>query len=1113
MKLVCLACSILLLLTAIGYASTKSWIWNLHPESSLDDETVGVKGRARELPLKPAREISFSIEEGTWISLDVSPDGETIVFDLLGDLYLLPIGGGEAEVLTSGLEFDHQPRFSPDGQEVVYVSDRDGSNNVWVVNLADKVQRQISEDYWMQFVSPEWGAEGNSIYATRYQFGNSVNARVSGLRGNFNGEILKFPASGNDAPEVIFNGSQIDAGALYSGASIARDNQRFFVTTSSSPRSIFSRQRIHQIDAENETSFPVSVKGINAYRPRISPNGRHLAFLSEEHGHIRMMLQDLSSGAIKILVDDVGNSRAGRSNDNTDLHPGYAFAPDGQSIIYSGEGLIWRVDINSGNRKEVPFRAQVDIELGPLVHRSNSLPEVVFGRDVRNAELSPDGSKAAFSTFGKVWIFDLSTGLSTRVSEDDHIEDLPTWSPDGNSLIYSTWSPNVGGHIYSVPSDLNSSPRPLTVEPAYFQKTAFSPDGSHIAVIRGSIEDGRRPSTATSLELGLIPLRSGKFTPIDRFTDSRVNGASLVFSDDGCVLSIVWLESYFRRYSEETSDDNKGAASSAGDECDNDTPLVNLVRVESQSPVGGVIYDFVSSPTGEHALVLGRDGLHLVTFDSPITNYGVINLEQLIADGEVSLHKVSETLEKSPNWSVDGDWFHYTKGRRLYSHNLNDAKNAWAKKREYFPYESDVIVEMDQELKNETIVLRGARLITVRGDDVIERGDVIVRGNKIVGIGPQGSIEFPDTAVVMDVSEKTIIPGLIDLHAHTWTNLFANDRVNLIEEYSSPHLGYLSFGVTTIRDPGSSDLAYTDLSEAGLLVGPRTLSAPNIDSRLQSSEDFERRIDEISRFDGDQTIKFRFSGPREVDQWAIIASQNANVFGTRHIHSSIEGLTVIMDGYAGIEHYFGGDVYFDDVIQVISKSGTTYTPTLSNSMSGEREYFFQAFDPFGDVRVSRFFSPRYVNQRKRSIQRANVEERRTKHIRAMAKSLSDVIDAGGLVGVGGHGDFWGVDTHVELQIYQSGGIPPIEILRSATQVGADALGLGNELGSLEVGKLADLVVLDRNPLEDIRHTKSVQFVMRNGELFEANTLNQVWPVKKSLPGLWWWTEVSPQNPN
>ena len=119
------------------------------------------------LPLEVGRHLRYTAHEGSWMSVDVSPDGRTLVFDLLGDLYTLPLAGGHATRLTRGMAFDAQPRFSPDGQAIVFTSDRGGGENLWILStdLTDTVQ--VTKGKHDTYVSPEWTPDGQYVIASK----------------------------------------------------------------------------------------------------------------------------------------------------------------------------------------------------------------------------------------------------------------------------------------------------------------------------------------------------------------------------------------------------------------------------------------------------------------------------------------------------------------------------------------------------------------------------------------------------------------------------------------------------------------------------------------------------------------------------------------------------------------------------------------------------------------------------------------------------------------------------------------------------------------------------------------------------------------------------------
>ena len=404
-----------------------------------------------------------------------------------------------------------------------------------------------------------------------------------------------------------------------------------------------------------------------------------------------------------------------------------------------------------------------------------------------------------------------------------------------------------------------------------------------------------------------------------------------------------------------------------------------------------------------------------------------------------------------------------------------------------------------------TVVLRGARIVTMKGQQVIENGDIVVTDNRIAGVGARGSVRVPAGARVIDVSGKTIIPGYVDIHAHNWFGWGVHrDQVSQL-------LANLAYGVTTQRDPQTSAtdiLTYTDLAETGALISPRLFStgpgifaADNIKS-LDEARDVLRRYSEHYNT---KTIKQYLAGDRKVRQWVIMAAQELGLTATTEGGSNLSmNLTLMQDGYPGLEHAIPIFPLFKDVVQLLSTSGITYTPTLIVGYGGPigRDYYLTHYNVDEDKKL-RYFTPHDELDSWRSL----TYNRDDQYIfKGHAEQLAKFVRAGGRVGLGSHGELQGLGVHWELWMMQSGGMTTFEALRAATIHGADAIGLAGDLGSLEVGKLADLQVLDRNPLTDIQNTNSVRYVMKNGRLYDGNTLNEVWPRVKALPPQWWWGE-------
>jgi hypothetical protein len=426
----------------------------------------------------------------------------------------------------------------------------------------------------------------------------------------------------------------------------------------------------------------------------------------------------------------------------------------------------------------------------------------------------------------------------------------------------------------------------------------------------------------------------------------------------------------------------------------------------------------------------------------------------------------------------------------------------------YEAEEHRIVIRATRDIPRGEILLTGARIITMRGDDVFENGDLLIRDNRIAALGPGGSVQVPENAEVMDLTGKTIVPGFVDVHSHMWPPWgLHKDQVWL-------YLANLAYGVTTTRDPQTSStdiLSYGDLVETGEVLGPRLYSTgPGIfgDYAEDPIRDLDHARDIMRRYRDyydTKTVKMYMSGNRQQRQWVIMAAREFELMPTTEGGLEFRyDLTMMLDGYPGQEHNLPVFPLFEDVVTLAAASKIAYTPTLIVSYGGPwGENYFYATENVHDDAKLRYFTPHSVidGVSRRRNDGWFMEEEYV--FQDHAVGVRDIVEAGGRATVGSHGQLQGLGYHWEMWMMQSGGMSELDALRAATVFPAEAIGLDQDLGSLEAGKLADLLILDGNPLEDIRNSNTIRWVMKNGRLYEGDTLNEVWPRQRTLEREGW----------
>jgi imidazolonepropionase-like amidohydrolase/Tol biopolymer transport system component len=1033
-------------------------------------------------PLGPTEKVEFDTSEGTWMNLDVSPDGRQIAFDLLGDIYTLPVEGGTAARVTSGPAFDMQPRFSPDGKVIAFGSDRSGATNIWTMTRDGKNAKQVSRDTRWFINSPAWSPDGQFLFA-RHHF---VKERSLGA-----GEIWMYHASGSEGLQVTEKTSwQKDQGE----PAVSPDGRYLYFSKDVTPGQTFEYdknpyQTIYAIierDLRTGKEKRLTGRPGGSIAPWPSPDGNRLAFIRRVGLKSVLHVRDLATGEETPIFDrldkDLQEAWAIHG-----VYPQYAWLPDGRSIVIWGEGKIWRVDVAARQGTQIPFTAHVEQTINEALRFPQQVHQEEFPvRMLRDVTTSPDGSTVVYSALGHLYATPLKGSSPARITKDDHLEFAPSFSPDGRWIAYATWSDARRGRIRIMRLD-GSEGRDVVSTPGHYTEPSFSPDGQWLVYrslgpdfIRGftyAVDPGIfivsvTPSTSTSAA-GSRRVRDDAPEPRFDHTAERIY-FSEVRNEKFSLLSVNLT---------------------GGDE---------IVHLQSANAT-----QFVPSPDGQWVAFSERYRTYIAAFPR---SGRAVDIGPTVNAFPVA--RVSGNAGASLHWSGDSRRLHWVLGPEYFTRDLA---------RTFTFVEQGVEKPAEPEAKgvpigfttrsdapSGSIALVGARVITMNGARVIDSATVLVEGNRITAVGPSGSVRIPAGAARLDLKGKTIMPGIIDVHAHV-----GGESGGILAEASWPLMANLAFGVTTSHDPSNdTQTVFTnaEMIRAGQKLGPRLFSTGTILYGAETPfkavvESYDDALAHLKRLQavGAFTVKSYNQQRRDARQMIVKAARELKMMVVPEGGSLFYmNLTHLTDGHTGIEHSLPVPNLYTDVVTLFAKSKVGYTPTLIvgyGGLAGEN-YWYQHMNVYEHQQLLRFVPRDVIDPRSR--RRPMTAEEDYNHV-LIARGAKKIRDAGGSVQLGAHGQLQGLGAHWELWMLQQGGMTNMEALEAATIAGARYLGLDRDLGSIETGKLADLVVLTRNPLENIRNSDSVQMVMMNGRLYDAATLNELGNHPRRRKPLYWET--------
>jgi Tol biopolymer transport system component len=1024
---------------------------------------------------QPSKVVSFETNEGTFMNVDVSPDGETLCFDLLGDIYLVPLAGGEAVPLTEGTAWDQAPRFSPDGKFVYFVSDRRGAKNIWRVLLTDKVAQQVTDSEADVMGSPNWSHDGSWLLAG---FGDSEALGIEVTLHSIDPDTGELRAlEENDEPWIDMNTFERHRDPVKTYSGVEAPNGLIYFSEVQYDEAQGYTVRLHGLDPERQTRTPITATGTAyaEYKPQLSHDGRLLSYFRQYRDRrTELRILDLRTGAQRSIMelaeaDDAFNGSWEGSQ------PNYAFTPDDQDVVLWQNGKIHRVSLGDGTSKIVSFRTKVERDVWQRV-----IPDVQRIEDEGEAQIirwpgwSRNGKTLVFAAIGYIWVMDAQTGHLRRLTRATDFEYMPALSPDNETVAYIGFSRSgdeYGSGRLMIASVDGGEPREILSAPdADYLLPNWSVDGQRIAVItQTETDDG------VDTVFGWTPIRDRGFREVaaapsaGRRANLHIFARYVGFDESGSSLLLSYPVSREKTVLEIRELDGSGQRTLAigAPEIGGITPspdLKNLALTQRNGTVWVVPFEASGAPVEVSAFSSGA-------------------------------HRISKGGGYYVTWE-DPDTITFGFAQTVFKYGL--AAGVLHSQRIRTPFQ--------KPKANQPFAFKGARLLTMSGNSgagqIIENGTLVTDGSRILAVGPTNQVSIPADAIVVDGEGKTIMPGLLDTHYHRIGG--SAKPASGLSAFKLPNPGFsdttaIRYGVTSAWEPAgpASDgsPATADLQTAGRIFGPRwSHSAMGaVGYPYDQLTSYEAALSAVLQHKelGVDTLKEVSTPSRKQRQWLADAARYAKLGIVAHLESFDGMMTRVIDGYTGGDHPHMPMSFYKDVQELLRQTGYIWTPNIviTSGTIGEDDdkdrYYWHA------VLKKR---PELERQKATTSKQPSVSDPTVPYslhrVSRVAEQAAMAAKNGVHIGVSAH-NMPGSNLHQEMWYLWKGGMPIEDVLRATTVGNAGKLGLQKEIGSLERGKIADFLVLDANPLDDILNTLSLKYTVQGGVVYDSATAQRV----------------------
>ena len=1009
------------------------------------------------------RTIEFETSEVTTPDVAVSPDGEWLIFTMLGHLFRLPVEGGDAEQLTFGPYYDTDPVFSPDGARVAFVSDRDGSEgNVFVVDLSTGAITQVTQEPWA--ARPTWTPDGRGIVylrMVREVLGLTPLPRHS-LPDLVSAQVRRVALSGG-APETLTDEPRVIGSVFHlvdgrvGWAVIELDIDE---------ETIHASTRIEIMNADGAVTHLAVLAG---YAAPVIPSATGDGFYYRRFEPVLPWFTRPTDDDLGFLsLQDGAEQRLMTLSPHRGWSPRFAVAADGTNLYLGSRGRIWKLALTSGIREPVAFSATVRHDLkDPVTPQKVAFlaGDSVKPLSILEPRMSPDGSTLVFGAAGHLWRQSLEGGEAQRLFEGSALERAPAFSPDGRQLAFVRTERGQeevrildfdSGVVRTVTSGLGYQTY------GFFWGLGWGPDGKRLIYVERARSGNRivEFDVRSAVTKKLVDVRWGSFSRPHFSGD----GQSIFFSDGARGVVDEGTSTFYRLSLEEENAEPVPVSTL-------ELSLAGLPKRWDPRVVRVLV-----SPDGQWLVFRSSTAIYITRFPQG-ASVREEDIQQL--SRAWSGVRGGDTFTFTPDSSA----VIYAVGGRVWRHPLGGGE----------PEE----IPIRLRLKGPTpapLLLRRVRVLDFPSGGFGSETSVFIEGGRIRAIGPEAERSIPPETLTIDAGGRFAIPGLFDMHQHaSWmigdTHGDSWDRNRGFD----PIQVFIAYGLTSVRELGGR-LAFVnalvDRTQTTSDPLPRWFSSGDIFDGQEPFTGSPIRIrDEVEARDyvrlwkewGAHLIKVypSLSWPlqRAVAEEARLQGLPVVGHGSNGVEEMVKSVTL---GYTSVEHKLP-DRPYDDLLQLLAASGTRWEPTLMT----RTDLLADEPERLNDAKLRSFY-PQVAGQdylRSSFLGMADGRERNLVW-------LAGVRDAHqrGVTLLAGTDRLPGAALHWELELLTRAGIPPLEVLRIATQQAAEAVGAADDLGTLEPGKFADIVLLDANPLEDIKNTQAIWRVLKGGWVFDPEEL-------------------------